>query len=343
MNTHKSNTKQHNEQPKADSSHILPITNNLIAADIKHVNSLIISRVENDVPLIGQMVRHIVLSGGKRLRPALTLLSAKLLGYTGKRHITMAACIEFIHTATLLHDDVVDESHLRRGLASANDVWGNQASVLVGDYLLSQSFQLMVEDGSLKALQILADASAVIAKGEVLQLTTKNELATTEEEYLQVIKGKTATLFAAACQLGAVVADNEQIEQKLYEFGLYLGIAFQMMDDSLDYVAAAAKLGKNTGDDFRDGKVTLPVIHAYRHGTQEEHKFWQRCLCDQNQHDGDLDQALSLIYKYNSAEYTIQQAELYCARAKEAIKDLPQSAAKTALHEIVTFCTERTF
>lgn len=321
----------------------LPLTRRLIAADIDRVNKLILARAQNDIPLIAQMVRHVVLSGGKRLRPALTLLCARMLGYRGDRHITMATSIEFIHTATLLHDDVVDDSHLRRGLASANDVWGNEASVLVGDYLLSQAFQLMVEDGSLRALQILSDASAVIAKGEVFQLTTRNELSTGEEEYLKVITGKTATLFAAACQLGAVVTEQPLQETNLRAFGLALGIAFQMMDDGLDYVAEQETLGKGVGDDFRDGKITLPVIHAYRQGNTEEQDFWRRTLGEQDQRDGDLANALALIKKHDAIAYTLQQAEEYCVKAREALEPFPHSPEKQALEEIITFCTARAY
>ena len=321
----------------------LPLTRQLIAADIARVNALILARAQNDVPLIAQMVQHVVLSGGKRLRPALTLLCSRLLGYEGERHITMATSIEFIHTATLLHDDVVDESHLRRGLASANDVWGNEASVLVGDYLLSQAFQMMVEDGSLKALHILSDASAVIAKGEVFQLTTRNELSTSEEDYLKVITGKTATLFAAACELGAVVADQPDKEKALQEFGLALGIAFQMMDDGLDYIAEQATLGKGVGDDFRDGKITLPVIHAYNQGTAEEKAFWQRTLGEQEQQENDLDTALELIQKYDAIAHTLQKAEGYCTKAREAIEPFPHSPEKQALEEIISFCVERAY
>lgn len=321
----------------------LALTRQLTARDLDLVNALIIRRAESDIPLIPQLIRHVVLSGGKRLRPALTLLCSRMLGYQGERHIALAACVEFIHTATLLHDDVVDESALRRGLATANDVWGNKASVLVGDYLLSRAFQMMVEDGSLKVLKILSDASAVIAQGEVLQLTTSNELTTSEDDYLRVIIGKTATLFAAACELGAVVTDQQEKEETLREFGMALGIAFQIMDDGLDYMADEATLGKGVGDDFRDGKVTLPVIHAYAHGSEEERAFWQRTLGEQEQREDDLQTALGLLRKYDSIRYALTRAEEYCTKALERLKAFPHSPEKSALEEIVHFCTHRAY
>jgi octaprenyl-diphosphate synthase len=329
----------------SETSHPLPKMRALIAEDIRHVNALIIARAQHeDVPLIGTMVQHVVLSGGKRLRPALTLIFSRLLGYEGKRHITMATAIEFIHTATLLHDDVVDDSHLRRGLASANDVWGNEASVLVGDYLLSQAFQMMVEDGSISALKVLSDASAIIAKGEVFQLTTRNSLETSEKDYLKVIKGKTATLFAAACELGAIVADQPEQQTPLYEAGMALGIAFQMMDDALDYSAEQQKLGKTVGDDFRDGKITLPVIHAYAQGNAEEKAFWEAHLGDDSQPgEAELHKALALIHRHKSLEYTHQQAEAYCNRAQNALEAFPPSPEKAALEEIIHFCITREY
>jgi octaprenyl-diphosphate synthase len=246
----------------------------LVEGDLKKVNQHILDNMKSPVALIPQLAGHIIASGGKRLRPVLTLASANLCGYTGQRHIGLAACVEFIHTATLLHDDVVDESDLRRGQASANAIWGNEASVLVGDFLFSRSFQLMTADGSLQVLRILSDASAVIAEGEVLQLMTANEPTTTEEAYLEVIRSKTAKLFAAATRIGAVVAERPQAEEEALEsYGMNIGIAFQLIDDVLDYSADQLKLGKTVGDDFREGKVTLPVILAYRRGNEEERAF----------------------------------------------------------------------
>lgn len=316
----------------------------LVADDMARVNELIISYAESDIPLIGQMVRHLVLSGGKRLRPTLVLICAKMMGYDqGKRHIALASAVEFIHTATLLHDDVVDESELRRGEETANEVWGNSASVLVGDYLLSRAFQLMVSDGNLKVLKILSDASAVIAQGEVLQLTTANVLETTNEQYLEVISGKTATLFAAACELGAVVNDREEWEEHLRDFGMNLGIAFQMMDDALDYSAKQEALGKSIGDDFRDGKITLPIIHAYARGTEEEKQFWQRTLGEQQQEEPDLVQALHLLKKYQAVEHTVNIAKNYIDKALAKISTLPDSSEKQALLEIAEFCISRDY
>jgi octaprenyl-diphosphate synthase len=284
-----------------------------------------------------------IASGGKRLRPALTLICAKLCAYEGDRHISLAACVEFIHTATLLHDDVVDESALRRGSATANDVWGNKASVLVGDFLLSRAFQLMVSDGSLQVLKILSDASAVIAQGEVMQLSTAGNTQTTVEDYLEVVTAKTATLFAAACELGAVVSGQHQHEERLSEAGMALGIAFQIMDDALDYAAEQSTLGKEVGDDFRDGKITLPVILAYQDGTEDEKKFWKRTLEDQEVEGGDLEQAIKIIHRYQAIEKSIALAERYCDTARELLSAFPDSAPKQALLETVAFCTQRSY
>ena len=246
----------------------------LVEDDLSQVNTVIMQRMQSPVTMIPQLAGHIVAAGGKRLRPVLTLASAKMCGYGGKRHISLAACVEFIHTATLLHDDVVDESELRRGSSSANAIWGNQASVLVGDFLFSRSFELMVEDGSLDVLRILSNASSVSAEGEVMQLMTANDTETGETAYLAVIQAKTAKLFAAACRIGAVVADRPKVEEDALDtYGLNLGIAFQLIDDVLDYSAKQAELGKTIGDDFREGKITLPTILAFRRGGDEERTF----------------------------------------------------------------------
>src|SRR5512143_3105943 len=267
----------------------LDALNDMVRDDLRLVNALIVDRMQSPVPLIPQLAGHVVAAGGKRLRPMLTLASARLCGYRGGRHQALAACVEFIHTATLLHDDVIDDSDLRRGLATANAVWGNKASVLVGDFLFSRAFQLMVTDGSLRVLEILSGASAVIAEGEVLQLITSNDTATSEQAYLDVIRCKTAALFAAACRIGAVVSDRSRVEEEaLDSYGLNLGIAFQLIDDVLDYSARQTELGKTVGDDFREGKVTLPVILAYRRGDEEERAFWRRCLEKLEQEEADL-------------------------------------------------------
>ena len=316
----------------------------LVADDLKACNALIIDRMQSPVELIPQLAGYIIAAGGKRLRPVLTLASARLCGYKGNRHQALAACVEFIHTATLLHDDVVDESDLRRGLASANAVFGNKASVLVGDFLFSRSFELMVEDGSLDVLRILSRASAVIAEGEVLQLTTSNDTGTSEQAYLEVIRSKTAELFAAACQIGAVVADRPSAEEDaLFAYGLNLGIAFQLVDDVLDYSALQARLGKTVGDDFREGKITLPVILAYRRGSDEERVFWNRTLEQMEQEEGDLDKAIGLMNQHGALRDTVERARHYGAIARDALGIFPDSEEKTALLDVIDFVIDREF
>ncbi len=315
---------------------------NLVAADLDRVNQTILERMHSPVALIPQLAGHIIAAGGKRLRPMLTLASARMVGYRGERHTKLAACVEFIHTATLLHDDVVDESDLRRGLASANAVWGNKASVLVGDFLFSRAFELMVEDGSLSVLAILSRASSVIAEGEVLQLITANDTDTTEDSYLEVIRSKTAALFAAACRVGAVVADRPKADEEALEsYGLNLGIAFQLIDDVLDYSAKQATLGKAIGDDFREGKITLPVILAFRRGDDEEREFWRRTLERLEQNDGDLEHALTLMEKHGTVTATIDRARHYGAIARDALGIFADCPIKTALIEAIDFCIER--
>jgi len=316
----------------------------LVADDLKACNALIIDRMQSPVELIPQLAGYIVAAGGKRLRPVLTLASARLCRYGGDRHQGLAACVEFIHTATLLHDDVVDESDLRRGLASANAVFGNKASVLVGDFLFSRAFQLMVEDGSLDVLRILSHASAVIAEGEVLQLTTSNDTGTSEQAYLDVIRSKTAELFAAACQIGAVVADRPAVEEDaLFAYGLNLGIAFQLVDDVLDYSALQARLGKTVGDDFREGKITLPVILAYRRGSDEERVFWNRALEEMEQGEGDLDKAIGLMNQHGALRDTVERARHYGAIARDALGIFPDGEEKTALLDVIDFVIDREF
>ncbi|MCI5049456.1 MAG: polyprenyl synthetase family protein [Rickettsiales bacterium] len=314
-----------------------------VADDLLKVNQVIINKVSDSAALIGELAAHIVNSGGKRLRPALTIACAKLCGYEGERHVNLAACVEFIHTATLLHDDVVDESKLRRGLATANDIWGNKSSVLVGDFLFSRSFQLMVEDGSLDVLRILSNASATISEGEVKQLMTTNAPETTEQQYLDVIRSKTAALFAASCELGAVVSDQPEKQQQLHEFGLNLGIAFQLVDDALDYSANQAELGKTVGDDFREGKITLPVIIAYQLANEDEKAFFQRTLSDLEQEEGDLQKAFEIINSYNAIELTFERAGAFAEQASRNLADFPESVLKAALQETVDFCVERAY
>jgi octaprenyl-diphosphate synthase len=316
----------------------------LVADDLKACNALIIDRMQSPVELIPQLAGYIIAAGGKRLRPVLTLASARLCGYDGNRHQALAACVEFIHTATLLHDDVVDESDLRRGLASANAVFGNKASVLVGDFLFSRSFELMVEDGSLDVLRILSRASAVIAEGEVLQLATSNDTSTSEQAYLDVIRSKTAELFAAACQIGAVVAGRPLAEEDaLFAYGLNLGIAFQLVDDVLDYSALQARLGKTVGDDFREGKITLPVILAYRRGSDEERVFWNRALEEMEQGEGDLDKAIGLMNQHGALRDTVERARHYGAIARDALGIFPDGEEKTALLDVIDFVIDREF
>ena len=316
----------------------------LVADDLKAVNQLIVQRMASPVTMIPELAGHIVAAGGKRLRPMLTLASARMCGYSGTRHLALAACIEFIHTATLLHDDVVDESDLRRGLASANAVWGNKASVLVGDFLFSRSFELMVEDGSLLVLGILSNTSAVIAEGEVMQLVTTNDTETGETAYLEVIKAKTAKLFSAACRIGAVVAERPRIEEEALEtYGMNLGIAFQMIDDVLDYSAKQATLGKSIGDDFKEGKITLPVILAFRRGDDEDRTFWRRTLEDLAQKEGDLEHALHMMEKHKALEDTVERARHYGAIARDALAIFDDGPEKSAFNELIDFCLERAY
>lgn len=316
----------------------------LVAGDMAKVNETIIREMHSPVALIPQLAGHIVASGGKRLRPMLTLAAAGLVGYEGERHINLAACVEFIHTATLLHDDVVDESALRRGKDTANAVWGNQASVLVGDFLFSRAFQLMVADGSLKVLKILSDASAVIAEGEVHQLVTTNDVETTETAYLEVIESKTAVLFAAAAQIGAVVADRPESEETALEsFGRNLGVAFQLVDDVLDYSAEQEALGKTVGDDFREGKVTLPVILAYAAGDDEERAFWARVIGELDQHDGDLAHAQALMAKHGTLAKSLERARDYADAAHRDLDLFAPTAHRRAMEEVIDFCVDRAY
>ncbi|MGB0697149.1 MAG: polyprenyl synthetase family protein [Rhodospirillaceae bacterium] len=331
-------------EERSKKSQALDVLTALVQKDLDAVNAVILDRMQSPVVLIPQLAGHIIAAGGKRLRPLLTLAAAKLCGYEGDRQAKLAACVEFIHTATLLHDDVVDESELRRGQDSANAIWGNKASVLVGDFLFSRSFELMVEDGSLRVLEILCGASSIIAEGEVHQLMTANDTETGESQYLEVIEAKTAALFAAACQIGAVVADRPETEETaLYSYGMNLGIAFQLVDDYLDYSAKQAELGKRVGDDFRDGKITLPIILAFRRGDDEERAFWRRCLEDQDMADPDADlaRAMELMEKHGSLRDTVNRARHYGDMARDALGLFPEGEVKQALTGIIDFCIER--
>ena len=308
------------------------------------VNHVIIDRMQSPVSLIPELAGHLVAGGGKRLRPMLTLGCAALLEYGGTRHHKLAAAVEFIHTATLLHDDVVDASGLRRGKATANRLWGNPASVLVGDFLFSRSFELMVEDGSLKVLKILSSAAAIIAEGEVAQLTAQRNVETSEDRYLEIITAKTAALFAAACQISAIVAERDaSVEAALAAYGRNLGIAFQLVDDAIDYVSDADTMGKDVGDDFRDGKITLPVILAYARGSEEERMFWREAMSGRAAGDYELARALTLLSANRAVEDTLARARLYGARAIDAIAGFPGGPAKSALVETVEFAIARAY
>jgi octaprenyl-diphosphate synthase len=314
----------------------------LVRDDMSRVNETILSRTGSEVTMIPEVAQHLISSGGKRLRPMLTLATAQLASYTGRGHIKLAASVEFMHTATLLHDDVVDESDMRRGKPSARKVWGNEASVLVGDFLLGQAFKMMVEVGSLRALDVLSTAAAVIAEGEVMQLAAAKNTSTTEDEYLAVIRAKTAALFAAAAEVGPILAEADQTAQKACRsYGLNLGIAFQLIDDALDYGGTAAKLGKNVGDDFREGKITLPLVLAFRRGSDEERAFWKRAIEGGESDDTQLAQAIELLKKHRALEDTVERARHYGAMAKDALALFPASPMRDALDEVVDFCVSR--
>jgi octaprenyl-diphosphate synthase len=316
----------------------------LTAGDMVKVNEAVLARAASHVELIPELAGHLINSGGKRIRPMLTVASARMCGGKGDAHIKLATAVEFMHTATLLHDDVVDESNLRRGKKTARLIWGNQASVLVGDYLLGQAFKMMVETASLEALRILSNAAAVIAEGEVLQLSASHDTSTTEDAYMQVIGAKTAALFSAAAEVGAVVAKRPKDEQAALEsYGRNLGIAFQLVDDALDYSGKQALMGKSVGDDFREGKITLPVVLAYRRGSQEERNFWKRTLEDGNQTADDLAYAQKLIERHNAIADTVERARHYGAIARDALAIFPDSAHKAALVEAVDFCVARAY
>ena len=316
----------------------------LVAADMNGVNSVILDRMQSKVGLIPELAGHLIAGGGKRMRPMLTLACANLLGYTGTRHHKLAAAVEFIHTATLLHDDVVDGSGMRRGKRTANLIWGNPASVLVGDFLFSRAFELMVEDGSLRVLRILSHASAVIAEGEVEQLTAQRRIETDEEQYLEIIGAKTAALFAAACRVAPVVAEaSEEAELALESYGKNLGIAFQLTDDVIDYASDEATMGKGVGDDFRDGKMTLPVILAYARGSEEDRAFWREAIAEGRASDDDLAQAITLMRSTEALSDTVEHARHYGRRAIDALAGFPASKAKAALTEAVEFAIARAY
>ena len=316
----------------------------LVAHDMNLVNATILGRMQSDIPLIPELAGHLIAGGGKRMRPMLTLASAQLIGYTGSRHHRLATAVEFIHTATLLHLDVVDGSDLRRGKRTANIIWGNPASVLVGDFLFSRSFELMVEDGSLKVLKILSNASAVIAEGEVNQLTAARRIDVSEERYLDIIGAKTAALFAAACRIAAVVAERPEAEESALDaYGRNLGIAFQLVDDAIDYVSDAGTMGKDAGDDFREGKMTLPVILAYARGDAAARDFWTDAVLGRRASDADFAEAIDRVRTTRAVDDTLARARHYGQRAIDALGIFPGSQAKDAMIQAVEFAVARAY
>ena len=314
-----------------------------LAGDMIEVGRLIEERMASEnAPRIPEVTAHLVGAGGKRLRPMLTLATARMCGYEGQDHIRLAATVEFIHTATLLHDDVVDESRQRRGRPTANLLWDNKSSVLVGDYLFARSFRLMVETGSLRVLEILSDAAATIAEGEVLQLTAARNIATDAETYLRVVRGKTAALFAAACEVGGVIAGRPEAEvEALRRYGDALGIAFQITDDLLDYRGNAGRTGKNVGDDFRDRKLTLPAILAIAEAGEEERTFWRRTIETGEQHDGDLEHALDLMASRGTLDATEAEARRWALRADAAMRELPEHSLRASLIGLADYVVTR--
>lgn len=330
--------KRTNEAAKPSLAPILSLT----ATPMNAVNAIILDRMQSEIPLIPALAGHLISGGGKRMRPMLTLAGAEVVNYQGTRHHKLAAAVEFIHTATLLHDDVVDGSETRRGKSAANIVFGNPATVLVGDFLFSRAFELMVEDGSLKVLKILSSASAVIAQGEVDQLTAQRKIETSEERYLHIIGAKTAALFAAASRIAAVVAERGEAEEKaLDDYGRNLGIAFQLVDDAIDYDSDAAEMGKDRGDDFREGKMTLPVILAYARGDEEERRFWQDAIAGFANEDADLSRAVELIRKHDCVSATRERARHFAQRACDALSIFPDSEARRSMVEAAQFAVSR--
>jgi len=316
----------------------------IFADELKQTDEVIMNMTSGKAKLIPELVGHLITSGGKRLRPILTIISAKLCGYEGDRHIKLAAAIELLHTATLLHDDVVDESDLRRGRKTANSIWGNEASVLVGDFLLACAFRLMAHDGSIRVLEMLSDTSAIITEGEIKQLMAINDIKTGEERYLDIISDKTAQLFAAACSVGSIVAEKSSEEEKaLNKFGMNLGIAFQIVDDALDYSAKQEELGKTVGDDFREGKLTMPVILSYQNGNKEEKHFWERTIEENIQEESDLAQAIEIISRQGVLKQTMQKAKEYAQKASFSLKDFPESQEKSALMDLAEFAVSRPY
>ncbi len=329
------------DERKPPQASVQPLVD-LTASDMRRVNQLILSKTGSEVEMIPEVAQHLIDSGGKRLRPMLTLSAAQMCGYEGEHHITLAASVEFMHTATLLHDDVVDESDMRRGKQAARMVWGNQASVLVGDFLLGQAFRMMVDAGSMEALDVLSTASTVIAEGEVLQLSAAQSMETTEDDYLTVIRSKTAALFSAAAEVGPILAgSNKPTRDAFRSYGINLGLAFQLVDDALDYGGSKASLGKNVGDDFYEGKITLPVLLAYRRGSEDERAYWREAMESNSSDAKALEKAMELLQKHNAIADTVERARHYGQIARDALAPLPASDHKQALLDVVEFCISR--
>ncbi len=327
------------DRPAPSLDKLVALTNQ----DMGLINELILAKAQSHVELIPEIAGHLINSGGKRIRPMLTVAAARLCGYQGLQHIKLAMSVEFMHTATLLHDDVVDESDMRRGKDAARIIWGNQASVLVGDYLLGQAFRMMVETGSLDCLRILSDAACVIAEGEVLQLSVSQDTSTTEDSYLKVVGAKTAALFSAAARVGAVISNRPRNEAEALEsYGRNLGIAFQLVDDALDYSGTRAQMGKSVGDDFRERKITLPVVLAFRRGAKEERAFWKRTMEEGNQTADDLIYAQKLMERHGAIAETQDRARHYGQLAKDALAIFADGDWKEALIEAIDFCIART-
>ena len=331
-------------KPRTDGVSPVERLHALVSEDMAATDRMIHTRMGSAVALIPDLAKHLIDSGGKRLRPMLTLAAAQMGGYGGDKHVNLAAAVEFIHTATLLHDDVVDASTLRRGKVAANLVWGNKATVLVGDFLFRRAFEMMVDTGSLRVLEILAGASAIIAEGEVMQLKSESNLGVTEDHYLKVVGAKTAELFAAAAESGATLCDRgPDFVRSLRAYGMSLGIAFQLVDDALDYSGRQALMGKAVGDDFREAKVTLPVILAYARADAKAQVFWKRAIEGGPQSESDLERAITYVEETGAIQETMTRARHYADSAKQALAALPSSDIRAALADIADFCVERAY
>ena len=329
------------EGPRKPPESLKPLLD-LVTEDMSAINRIILDKAISDVDLIPELAHHLIDSGGKRLRPMLAIASSKLCNYSGSGHIRVASAVEFMHTATLLHDDVVDDSELRRGKQTARMIWGNQASVLVGDFLLGQAFLMLVEVGSMPVLRIMSNAAAVIAEGEVMQLAAAKNMATTEDDYLTIINAKTAALFSAAAEVGGAIAERPKDEQAaLRSYGKNLGLAFQLVDDALDYSGDSARLGKAIGDDFREGKITLPVILAFRRGSESERGFWNRTIVEGEVSSGDLEDAIALMKKHKAVDATLERSRSYGAIARDALAIFHDCEEKRAMQDVIAFCVER--